>query len=192
MDDDFELPDENVVEEELDDYEEDLEGEIEDEETEPDDVSNIEDIEAVEEVEGESEFIKLVALNIEDSNHRIIRVRPDHEKITSEIIQVSEMVEAIGIRASQIENGAPVFTDVSGLSDPIEMAKKEFFDRQNPLILQRALQTSLTEIIVEHWKVREMEFPRNLYWKKKIITDIEMDRWIGESYKKTIVKTIKK
>lgn len=96
-----------------------------------------------------------------DTNHTNIIIVPDSERITSDIIQKQEIVEAIGIRASQIEDGAPVFTETTGLTDPISMAWKEFRDRQNPLILERVIAERPFEFIyeVEHWKVREMTYP---------------------------------
>ena len=98
--------------------------------------------------------------------HKIIRIIPDDQRITSEIIQLPEMVEAIGIRCSEIENGSPIFTDYEGLSNPIDIATKEFYDRKSPLKITRQInyeeigKTPTTIIItVEEFKVREMTFP---------------------------------
>jgi hypothetical protein len=98
-------------------------------------------------------------INEKDSNHRTIKIIPADERTTSEIIQWPEMVEAIGIRTSQIEQGAPVWTDVTGLTSPIEQAKKEFVDRESPLILVRTIKKDADEHLVEEWKVSEMTFP---------------------------------
>lgn len=96
-----------------------------------------------------------------DSNHTNIIIVPDSERITSDVIQKQEIVEAIGVRASQIEEGSPVFTDVTGLTDPISMSWKEFKDRKSPLILERIVAEYPAEFTyhVEHWKVREMALP---------------------------------
>lgn len=96
-----------------------------------------------------------------DNNCSKVIVVPDDERTTSQQIQRYEMVEAIGIRATQIEQGAPVLTDVEGLTDPITMAKKEFFDRRNPLTLTRSKINNRQQRfkLVEEWKVREMTFP---------------------------------
>jgi hypothetical protein len=151
MDDNF---DENDMETEVvDDYEEDED--IEDES------EYVDDYEVEAEIGEEFSTEYIIRLNELDDNHRIIRVIPSHKRITSNIIQESEIVEAIGIRASQIENGSQIFTDCSGYTDPIEMAKKEFYDRKSPLILERALKKTDKEIDVEHWKVRKMKFPYN-------------------------------
>jgi DNA-directed RNA polymerase subunit K/omega len=97
--------------------------------------------------------------DVSDRNHKIITVVPDDERVTSNIIQRPEMTEAIGIRASQIEQGSAPLTDVEGYTDFIAMAKKEFVDRRNPLIIERALYDSPIRATVEHWRVREMTFP---------------------------------
>jgi DNA-directed RNA polymerase subunit K/omega len=156
-----EYPDAGVVEEEYDDYEEDLDVDVE-EDYEEEGVPDIEDVEEEAEDELCQKFDTTILLNEKDENHRIIRVVPDDDRVSSNIIQWYEYTEAVGIRASQFEKGAPAMTDVSGLKDPIEMAKKEFNDRKCPLILERALKVSATEKLVEHWKVSEMDFPRNL------------------------------
>jgi DNA-directed RNA polymerase subunit K/omega len=156
MDDEDIIPE--AIEEEYDDYEEDLEGEIEAEEVEDEEAEEKDELEDYEE-EVEAPPENVIQINEEDENHRIVRVLRKDKRITSEIIQWPEMVEAIGIRASQIEQGSPVLTDVSGYTDPIDMAKKEFIDRASPLIIQRCLKKTPTHLIVEWWKVRKMTFP---------------------------------
>lgn len=150
------------LDEELDEEKE--EGEKEDLE-EPDVfvADNEFDIDALDEKDHYQSVI-IQKLNEVDKNHKIINIVPDHKRKTSNIIQFLEMANAIGIRISQIEEGSPIFTDTTGLTSPIEMAKKEFIDRQNPLILRREIKgidnTKLPlQCYVEHWKVREMTFP---------------------------------
>jgi DNA-directed RNA polymerase I, II, and III subunit RPABC2 len=143
MDDDVEdevevedVIDEDVIFEELDE-----EGE-EDAEVEP-------------EGEAEPDVIETNA-----DNRRILQVVNRDDRKTSEIIQLTELVEAIGIRTTEIERGSPVFTDYDGLSDPIEIARKEFYDRKSPLILQRQVGIDKNGVIyVEEWPVREMTYP---------------------------------
>lgn len=154
IDDIEEMPD-DAIEEEYDEYEDDLNVDVEDKDTE----ETLADVLEYEEEPEQEPAQKIIGIDEKDDNHKIIRVIADSDRITSEIIQLNEMAEAIGIRISQIENGSPILTDVSGYKSPIEMAKKEFIDRQNPLIVQRRLQTSPTEDLVEHWKVRDMVFP---------------------------------
>jgi DNA-directed RNA polymerase subunit K/omega len=125
-----------------------------------DDVDELDVVVDEEEQKELEKVLKNVLISeIKDRNHKIIKIVPADERISSNRIQRPEMTEAIGIRASQIERGSPVFTDVTGYTDPILMARKEFVDRKNPLILERALHDTPTEAIVEHWVVRDMTFP---------------------------------
>jgi hypothetical protein len=101
----------------------------------------------------------VIKLDKQDKNYRIVRVVRDENRITSDVIQLPELVEAVGIRASAIENGCVVLTDVEGLANPIDMAKLEFYRRMSPLILQRVLKKTEYYLIVEFWRVREMQFP---------------------------------
>ena len=89
-----------------------------------------------------------------DNTHKTVFVVPDDERITSNIIQLYEITAVISERASQIENGSPVFIDIKNLTNPKDIAKAEFKQRKSPFILERHVGDS-----VEHWKVREMTFP---------------------------------
>lgn len=127
-----------------------------------DDIDAIEDEAAdpgEEEEPEETVYGPLRTLKIRDGDHKTIIVIPPGERRTSNIINDYEFTEAVGIRASQIERGAPVFTEVVGLNNPIAMARKEFYDRKNPLILERIVDQHNQVYRVEHWKVREMTFP---------------------------------
>lgn len=117
------------------------------------------DVDGEEEEEQELIYGPLRTLKIRDGDHITIRVVPANIRKTSNVICDNEFAEATGIRASQIEQGAPVFTSVDGLTDPIKMAHKEFYDRKNPLLLERIVDQRGSVYIVEHWKVREMTFP---------------------------------
>ncbi len=143
--------------------EEEIDEELEEEEEEEEVIEQAYE-EAIEEPH-ESTILKKIDEN--DQNHRIIEIRPADKNITSNIICYSEMVEAIAARASQIENGSRIFTEVDGLISPIDIATKEFFDRKNPFILERVIKKTSTSIVVEQWKVREMTFP---------ITDAEISQ----------------
>lgn len=91
--------------------------------------------------------------------HIYIHNIPENEKVTSHMINHLELTEAIGIRAAQIENGSAVFTNVEGYSDPISMARKEFFDRKSPLILTRVVGEKGDHKWIEKWPVSTMTFP---------------------------------
>ena len=69
-----------------------------------------------------------------------------------------EFSEIIGIRTQQIEKGSPVFTDVSELHTPYDMAIKELFDRQCPLKIIR--KTGPFE--QEEYSCNEMGFPADV------------------------------
>lgn len=156
-DEEEEEEEEEVDEGEKDDIDDDQAAPQEEGEPSPDDIDDEADLEEEEQKKRESEIVSKIGKG--DEHHRIIEIVPPDQRITSEIIQLSEMVEAVGIRISQIEQGSPVFTDVTGLNNPIDQAKKELFDRCSPLILSRALIKEPSYWLVEEWKVREMTFP---------------------------------
>lgn len=76
-------------------------------------------------------------------------------RVTSECMTRFEYTEIISQRAKQIENGGPCFTDTDGISDPIEMAKKELCDKKCPLNIIRPI----TNFVAEKWSVNEMAIP---------------------------------
>ncbi len=76
-------------------------------------------------------------------------------RITKEYMSKFEYAEVLSIRSKQIENGGDAFTDVSNLSDPIEIAKKEILDKKCPISILR----HLTDDIVEKWDVNELSIP---------------------------------
>jgi DNA-directed RNA polymerase subunit K/omega len=95
----------------------------------------------------------------QDSNYyRTITIVPDDMRLTSDIMTMFEFSEIIGIRTLQIEKGSSVFTDVSELHTPYDMAIKELFDRQCPLKIIR--KTGLFE--QEEYKCNEMGFPADV------------------------------
>jgi len=89
-----------------------------------------------------------------DLKHEII-VKSEN-RITSNMLSIYEFIELISIRASQIENGSHVFTDVTGYSDPIEMAKKEVIDNRCPLYVKRGIGMNRYEL----WSPNVMSKPK--------------------------------
>lgn len=87
-------------------------------------------------------------------------VMPDDERKTSPLMTINEMVEAVGIRISQIEAGSKVFTDYGTLGSAKEIAYKELMERKNPLIITRLVKEEKNKRYYEHWKVREMTYPK--------------------------------
>ena len=92
--------------------------------------------------------------NKNDSKHEII-VKPEN-RITSNIISMYEYIELISIRATQISNGSFIFTDVNGINDPLEMAKKEVLDNRCPLYIKRHIGMNKYEL----WSPNVMSKPK--------------------------------
>lgn len=140
--------------------EEELEDEKEEEEQE-------EDIEEIEEEEEDAPIAE------RRSESRIVyKLIPKDSYMSSNIMTHNEATEAIGIRASQIENGAPVFVDAAHLTDPIAQARFEFMERKNPLKLRRKMREEDNIVYYEEFKVRKMSYPNNLF------SPAEIDRWM--------------
>lgn len=152
-DDDFVDSDEEFITDENDEEEENEE----------------EDDEEEDENDEDEKYVEYVSKA--DKYHQTIHIVPPDERQTSNIMTRAEMVEAIGIRISQIEKGGPVFTDVSGYDDPAEMAKKELIDRRNPLKLRRIINQTPSDIYVEEWPVREMGIPLSKRERKTLPKD---------------------
>jgi DNA-directed RNA polymerase subunit K/omega len=72
-----------------------------------------------------------------DNESKIQYIVKGDDKITSNILTIYEITELIGIRATQISQGSPVFINIENLSDPIEMAKKEIINNKCPLYIKR-------------------------------------------------------
>jgi DNA-directed RNA polymerase subunit K/omega len=93
-------------------------------------------------------------------NMRKVIVVPDDERITSHVLSKFEVTWAIATRAKQISDNPKIFTDVEGLDDAKSIARKEFYDKKSPLVLERLRgYTKKGERIIEKWKVREMTYP---------------------------------
>ena len=48
-----------------------------------------------------------------------------------------EKVRILGQRAEQISMGAPILVDITGLTDALSIAEKEFRERKIPFIVER-------------------------------------------------------
>jgi len=98
-------------------------------------------------------------IDLNDEHHCTVYIVPDNERTTSQIMTLEEMTEAVGIRATEIENGARCFTDVTGYTCPIEMAKKEILDGKSPYKLIREMSQKKGSKTVEIWKINDMTLP---------------------------------
>jgi len=148
-----ETDDENIGEDDFN--EEELEDEEESIEFDSDEIDDYRDL--------ESKSIKFanqtLDIDLTDDHHCTLYIVPDNERTTSQIMTLEEMTEAVGIRTTEIENGSPCFTDVTGYTCPIEMAKKELLDGKSPYKLVRVMSTKKGVKIQEVWKINEMTLP---------------------------------
>ncbi len=83
---------------------------------------------------------------------------PQNKKTTSAILTEYEYSKCIGLRASQIERGGKIFTDYTGLTNPIDIAIKEFREKKTPLTLVRQCRDINNSRIVEKWDISTMSW----------------------------------
>jgi DNA-directed RNA polymerase subunit K/omega len=95
----------------------------------------------------------------------VIVVKPEKRK-TSHIMSLFEMTEYISIRATQISQYNNCMVDTTGLTDPIDMAKRELMMRKCPLVLRRHVGyrknklTGVAESYFEYWNPSNMQFAK--------------------------------
>lgn len=127
-------------------------------ESEEEIVNDEEELEDSENEEDEELTIKELVSYLEDTiirTKKIVEV-PKDERRTSNYISKTELVGVIGDRAAMIEKGAPSYTEIGDLKNPIHIAVKEMLEGQNPQKIQRIIRETDNEKIVEIWSVREM------------------------------------
>lgn len=83
---------------------------------------------------------------VDDCQVREIVVIDPSLRRTSNILTQAEQTELIGERAEQISRNATVFVDIGDLTDPISIAKKEFYSRMCPLMLRRTVGYKRTDV----------------------------------------------
>ena len=124
------------------------------------------DIEAIEEAdsakeekndsdEDEAEAEEAAPALIEPTDDQILIIVHGDMRITSSIITLEEITRVIGTRATQIDNGAEPYVDITGLTNVRSMALEEVYKRKCPLSIRRELSPTL----IEEWTVNEMELP---------------------------------
>lgn len=105
-------------------------------------------------------------LNLKDVsiyNKEIIIVTPNKRQ-TSDILSRYEMTEIISIRSTQIAQYNNPMVDSTGLSNPVDIAKRELMNRMCPLMLRRMVgeikneKTGILELYAEDWCPNEMIF----------------------------------
>ncbi|ORD94232.1 RPAB2 [Enterospora canceri] len=77
------------------------------------------------------------------------------ERVTSNRMTIYEKAKIIGVRACQLGDDAVAFVDVTGMTDAMEIAKKELNEKKLPYIIRRKLPDGSHE----DWKLSEMLIP---------------------------------
>lgn len=120
-----------------------------------------------ENVDGEADANHSEFVSSTTSENSILVIVVDRlKRLTSEKMTSFEYTECISIRAEQIAHNGGCMVDITGLSNPIEMAERELLMRKCPLILRRhvghAMYNGKLHPFVEDWSPNEMQFPRNI------------------------------
>lgn len=153
------LPNKNKTDLDNDDNENDYINENDEDAIEDPDLDNDEtyDIENVNEDQDEESNSKMSFIDNElENDSKIQFILKNNQKITSNILTIYELTELIGIRATQISNGSPVFVDITNINDPLEMAKKEIINNKCPLYIKRYIGLDKYEL----WDPNEMIKPK--------------------------------
>ncbi|KAJ3192988.1 DNA-directed RNA polymerases I II and III subunit RPABC2 [Irineochytrium annulatum] len=77
---------------------------------------------------------------------------PKEKRMTTPFMTKYEKARVLGTRALQISMNAPVMVELSGESDPLQIAMKELRERKIPLIIRRYLPDGS----YEDWSVDEL------------------------------------
>ena len=155
------VPNKNKTELDNDDNYNDYINDHDDETLEEPDINDetydIENPDDDEEEDDEESYSKMSFIDNElENDSKIQFIIKNNQKITSNILTIYELTELIGIRATQISNGSPVFVDITNINDPLEMAKKEIINNKCPLYIKRYLGLDKYEL----WDPNEMIKPK--------------------------------
>lgn len=136
----------------------------EDEEEDEDEIEEVkkeEDEEEDDEEEDETVFDDLVENNDGETNdeikveelynepirtERIIIISKPENRITSDFMTKQEYTEALSTRIMQLEQEQIAFVDISDLSNPVDIAKREIAMKKCPLILRRHLGSKIVDV----------------------------------------------
>jgi DNA-directed RNA polymerase subunit K/omega len=141
----------------------DIEVQKDDESGDAEDVNADSEEEEVEIEEDAAEDTMYDLKKVSKYNRELVVVKPEN-RMTSHILSKFEMTEIVSIRATQISQHNNPMCDMTGLSDPIRMAKRELMLRMCPLTCRRiigdAKDPKTGEIVtyVEFWNPNEMLF----------------------------------
>lgn len=78
-----------------------------------------------------------------------------NNRITSSVMTMAEFVKVLGIRATHIDKGSPIYTDITDITDIKLMALKEIKEKKCPLKIRRMISPNRCEV----WNVNEMTLP---------------------------------
>jgi hypothetical protein len=93
---------------------------------------------------------------LNDSDYyRHIKIVPDSERRTSDIMSLGEFTEVKGIRAAQIEKTHHAYIPIGALTNPMDIAEEELLKKRCPLKLIRHISRHKVEI----WRCNEMGLP---------------------------------
>jgi DNA-directed RNA polymerase I, II, and III subunit RPABC2 len=109
-----------------------------------DDIYDIPD-DAVVEAISEEEEEDIVPREITKSDIQEILIVKDENRMTSDRISLYEYTETVGARAEAISRFNNCMVDITGLTDPIKMAEREFRMRKCPLLIQREIGTKVID-----------------------------------------------
>lgn len=134
----------------------------EDEIEEDDDIGRLDEIDdeelitdtkdELDEEDDEVEDIIIYNDELDNKSDTTIYIVKPEDRITSEYLSLYEYNAVIGHRATHISQGAFIFVDYKGLTDPIQIAKKEIMERKCPFAIKRKLCGNICEI----WNINEM------------------------------------
>jgi DNA-directed RNA polymerases I, II, and III subunit RPABC2 len=95
------------------------------------------------------------------AHERIIITGDD--RITTSKMSMFEITELISIRGEHISKFADCYVSINGLSDPMDMAKRELMARKCPLVIHRHIGDMTVngelQLYYELWYPNEMQFP---------------------------------
>ena len=77
----------------------------------------------------------------------------DSKRITKPYLTKYEMARIIGYRSEQIGAGSQLYIDPGNITNVIDIAKKELYERKIPFIIKRTLPNNISE----YWKLDELE-----------------------------------
>lgn len=94
---------------------------------------------------------------VSDNNKEITIVR-EEDRLTRNVLSVAEMTEIVSIRSVQIQDKNNCLCDISGLTDPRMMARRELMMRMCPLYLRRHVGEDSETSYYEIWDPNKMAF----------------------------------